>query len=958
MYKFLSVGLVWVALFVLGSFAQDASSAAQMSFSDLIAQAEYASGNDEPVAAIPVLKEIISRTGELEDKGARESVQTARLQLGAAYSKLQKWADARTYTQEYLAGEPVKDRTAALQILCQIDLAEKNWGELQKNATEMLAGNIGSKDQMTAELFQLQAAFHLEQYAQAMELLLRVIPREKDPDTLRAYRIMQLRCLFETGKTAEMITSLPVLFRGETREDPVLNLTLLRIGDQLFDRQQYRKALVMYRLVMPKAELLTRNQERLANAEAQGGGKAWKFESLKQALETLRGVPDYDIYISYRAAQIYSEQKRFWEAVVLFDQIYSKHAEKEEGKAACFQKVLILFVMEENEEAIAEATDFLEKNRTGLYPRMMCGRLAQYYLDRQKLVEALALDRYADGWTKPANQDELEQETTLRYMFGFALFQLGEYTKAFAAFDRVIQLSPDSQAAIDSNYWKAMCQLLQQKYELAYDQFINYRKTWPRASFAPAALFRAGVCRFGLKDYEGAKKTFKTFIDDYPEDALMPEALAMFGDLLAADGLIDEALANYDRAFGIVEKNYARATDELLKTQMVAPATYAVLQAAQALKADAEAYLDQQDKEMAEVKYKRIILWMERYMKSFGENADWAQGVFWIGKAQIELGDPDKAVKAYLDTVIKQGTDPAQEGVAAILFDLAGIIKQRLNETQREQTLVDIQYARNRAESRTLQIRLDVLLAELDGTRDELGRTLLVREKKLDEVPPSGLALMCSALLDKKDYSRSQEFFDLFAQKYENSLFREPSFQLRAEDLYLQKKNDEAFDLAVETLSMYGATTETGWAQLMKGNVELARGEYKKAVETFNAISSVRAWRGPVSAEAMYRMADAWYQEGNYEKAFAFFQRTYLLYKAYDGGRWAADGYLRSAECLRKMGRVTAARNTYRAMLLDEYVRDLPQAQKAKEILGPVETAELLSGSTNLMETVELEVSP
>jgi hypothetical protein len=41
-------------------------------------------------------------------------------------------------------------------------------------------------------------------------------------------------------------------------------------------------------------------------------------------------------------------------------------------------------------------------------------------------------------------------------------------------------------------------------------------------------------------------------------------------------------------------------------------------------------------------------------------------------------------------------------------------------------------------------------------------------------------------------------------------------------------------------------------------------------------------------------------------------------------------------------------------MLLDKYVRDLPQAEKAKKFLGPEETAALLSGNTNLLQTIEV----
>ncbi len=952
----LLVILLWAALLPV-TFAQQTASAVQMSFSDLIAHAQYAVENNDPETAIPVLKEIISRAGALEDREAKTSVQMARLQLGSSYVQLKQWSNARKYTEEYLAGDPVKNRNDALLLRCQIALGEAKWKELYDVATLLLdQGNLRLTTKDSVEKFMLQAQFELGEFAEAQRKLPEVMQRTKDPANLRAYRIMQLRCLFETGDSNALITALPVMFRGDARYDVTLNLTLLRMGDTLFDRKEYRKALAIYRLVVPKTELLALLQDQLAKMEAGKGKKDWNLEELKQAMETLNGVPNYDIHIAYRAAQIYSEQKRYWEAVVLFDQIYQKHSTLEEGQAAYLQKLLVLFKIGADEEAVAESLAYLDNNRSGFFPRVVCTQLAQYYLKKQELKNALALRaRYTDKWAPATTEDERIQDTDLRYMFSFILFQRGEYEEAFNAFDQIIQTAPQSEAAIDANYWKAMCRLLQQNYPLAYDQFMNYRKTWPRASFAPAALFRAGVCRFGLEDYKGAQEVFKTFIEDYPDDAQIPEALSMYGDLLSADGLIDEALANYERVLTIVGKNYSRATDPLLKKQMVAPATYAVLQGARALMADAASYIAQKETSAADAKYQQIIQWMERYNQVFGTDADWPQGIFWIGKAQMELGDVDKAVKAYLGAVINYGSDPSQEGVSAILFDLAGIIKNRLTKEQREATLIEIQTARKNTPSTTVQIQLDVLMAELNGTRSELGRTLLAREKSLEAVPSSGLALMCAAMLDKQDFSRAKEMFDHFTKYYENSPFRVASYQLLATDLYRQNKPEEALALATKTLENYGATADTGWAQLMKGNIELARGEYKQAVETLNMIFGVRAWRGSLSAEAMFRLAETWEKQANYEKAFAFYQRTYLLYKAYDDGKWAADSYLRSADCLKKLGRAAAARNTYRAMLLDKYVNKLPQAQVAMKTLGPQETAELLAGGTNTLERVELE---
>ncbi len=949
MKKLLSFGLVWGICFTLSTLAQDSLLPTQMGFSELIAQAEFSLNNGNPRAAIPLLKEIMTRAGSLKDSGAKKSVQMARLQLGSSYSALQKWADARFYVEQYFANEPVQDQATAYNLLCRISQAEGNWQGLFDAATGILKDTEGVKARQEADRFLVQALFELGRHKEALDLLPKVLAKTKDAEHLRVLQIMQLRSLFEMGQMEQFIAALPELFRGEAREDVTLNLALLKMGDQLFDRQDYRKALIMYRLVLPKTTLLARSTERL---ERLGGSQK---EELKKTILALEDVPDYGIHVDFRSAQIYSEHKRYWEAVMQFDQLLQHHADREEGEAAFFQKLLLLYQLGADQQANEEGMAYLETRSKGLYPRMVCTKIAQQFVQKKELKEALALLTYADRWAAPADSDERDQETSLRYLFSFIYFQLGEYPSAAQAFERVIQTDPKSQAAMDSNYWKAMCSLLQQNYEEAHTQFNRYRQLWPRASFASAALFRAGVCRFGLEDYEGAKQTFKSFIAEYPDDALMPEALTMYGDLLAADGEVDVALSLYDQAVALVTQNYTDSEEaESVKQQMVAPATYAVFRAAQLLQADAEAYFDQGEERDAEEKFRQLIRRTELYMKQFGDHADWAQGVFWIGKAQLELGEIDRAVDQYLDTVVQYGADPAQEGVIAILFDLANIIRIRMDEPQRADALLEIKQTRAAVQNFTLGVRFDVLLAELNGTEGRLGEILLKQTQALEGMPPSGLALMCIAASEQADFSRAEALFDHFAEHYEMSPFRVQAFRLRARALSAQKKSDEAFELALEALGLYGATVDTGWAQLVKGNVELERKDYPAATETFQMIFGVREWRGAVSAEAMFRMAEIYGVQGDLKKSFAFFQRTYLLFKAHEGGYWAAEAYLRSAECLQKMNRNHDARNTYRAMLLDKYVRDLPQAQVARDQLGPEEVAELLSGATaeNAKETL------
>ncbi len=922
---------------VLGAFAQQ-----QGSVSELVARAEKAIENNQDAAAVPILKQIVDRLSSAADDSAKQGIQIARLQLAQSSLKLFNLSDARKYAGDYLANEPNKEKIAAMHVLCQVALLNEDWDELKKTVDEMMSHSLRIKEMAAAIQFKAQAMFGLGEYNEALELLSQALESVEDEQNRLTYKLMKIRCLTELDRMDEFLRNFPDMFSGESRFNVELNMTLLGIGDQLLEQEEYRKALAMYQLVIPKAEIRQHLENQLPTEDA----------------VDLDRVEDYDLHLAYQTARVYDEQSRIWEAVALYGLLYDQHPDTQEGLGAMLAKIGLLLDVDAEEEAISEGVAFLEKNRSDMFARNICVLLAQHYLEQNAFNDARDLVRYVDAWQPPANEPQEELEAYLRYLFGFASFQLGDYDRAERAFERVFRLAPRSQSAMGAGYWYAMCSMMQQRYGTAYNRLTDYRQNWPDGTFSADALFRAGVCLFGLERYQDAQAVFEQFIDTYPDNNLTPEALSMYGDLLGGEGELDLAMAQYDQAISIVEKKFKEHDDPALKDQLMAAATYAVLQAAKTLKADAEAYAEQGEPETVVRKYRQIIEWMERYQDSFGEYADWPQSVYWIGKAQRALGNPVDAVQSYLDAVLKRGSDPAQEGIASILSDMAGMMKRSLSEDRFEAMVETIKVKRDRTDSPTLKIRLNVLLAELDGTQADLGRRLLESEPDLNPVPPSGLALMCKAMLAQQDYSRAQEIYDYFERKYEDSPFRVFAFQLLGLDLYNRQKTDQAYDIAGEALGYYGATPNTGWAQLLKGKVELGRGNYEAAIKTLSTILNVREWRGPIEAEAMFRMAESWEKSGNIEKAFSFYQRTYLLYKSYDEGRWAAEGYLKSAEMLRKLGRESDVRNTYRAMLLDSHVKDLPQAEQAKKVLGPIETSRLLAGETNLTETAVSEEPP
>ena len=63
--------------------------------------------------------------------------------------------------------------------------------------------------------------------------------------------------------------------------------------------------------------------------------------------------------------------------------------------------------------------------------------------------------------------------------------------------------------------------MLQARYAEALEDFVTYRDQNGSGEHAAAALFRSGVCRFGLEEIDKAEALFSEFISTYKEDVLI-----------------------------------------------------------------------------------------------------------------------------------------------------------------------------------------------------------------------------------------------------------------------------------------------------------------------------------------------------------------------------------------------------------------------------------------------------
>ncbi|MDF7824742.1 tetratricopeptide repeat protein [Pontiellaceae bacterium B12227] len=816
-----------------------------------------------------------------------------------------------------------------------------------------------------------ESYFNIEMWEECIEPFSYVIATTPN-EQRKGYAIMQvINALIEIPAFDRIMGYVPELIRTSARYDIRVNLALMNAAAALYEAGEYDSALPLYRMILPRDELITYQEARMremriafglapdegaqltedemllfggdepvAGAEAEESAiieedKPKELAELEQLIAALKELPPYELDIQYRMADLYKTVERYWEALKFFDKVYQADPTTEVGERCIYELVdMLLESLNELKEAEVRTFDHISKFKEGMTPRQLAYMLTGHYQKNQMMPTIKTLKPYIDEFVRTNDTTVVKYDTELYFMQAVADLVMQKYEDSEKSFKYVLDEFPDSHQEANCTYWYAMSQLFLQKYAEAFPNFERYIKKFPQDQYVDECYFQGGICLFGQEKYKEAQERFSFVIETYPDSSVYPEACSMRGDIYGSEGLLDEAIADYERAFNSSKKS--------------AQATYSTFQMAEVYE--------------AEEKYDDIIRVVERYENVWKEEADIAKALFWIGKTKIQQKLYDEAVKTYVDAIIEYGGDLRQDGVDQMISELVKISSIYLGVEQQDQLIADLEAARDVAENETLQLRIRVLLAKLQDTEFELGQELIAKLETLDNASPPVLATICDASFELEDYSRAEELLRIFINKFEDSDFMRAAYKLRGFGQYAEKDYEGALATINDAQALYGTEYDVAWAQLLKAQVMLDQGNIDGAREANMSILTVPSWRGVPVAQATYQLGVVEEAAGNLEKAFAFYQRTYFQYKGHARGYWAAESYLASAKILKKLDRENDVRNTYRALLFDPYVNTLPQASVASNYLGSAEVAEIAAyldtgGSSNITISVEAEMT-
>ncbi len=835
---------------------------------------------------------------------------TAQLYRGDAFYYQGRLADARALYEELQRRWPpatlgLPEQALYWEHFADCVYAERDWAAgapvftaLHEVARRLLDPEAAREKVAKAASYRLQAAMAANDFAAAMDLL---------PEL--------------TGGM------------GRTRHDLALNLALMRGGDELYQSSQYGEALFFYELVLRPAELRDywrREQARLEAEEARIRGVSWLTDrlvevqaDLAQAVARLgqlgeteaaatdasdvgKPVADYTQALDFRVARCYLAEERMFEAYWAFVRLEQSATIDGFVEEAVYGQVKTAAAAGFDQRVRRTARRYL---RTAEFTRFI-GAVGHELLQAAlRAGDRLEVQELTAAFMERVRLDPLLQEAPkLIYLVGSTLLDQRNAEGLREQLAPMLEAYPDHGFSDGLAYWLAMADLLAGRFQPALAHFEHILTTYPNGGYAEDAHYRVGVCWFGLLDYRRARLKLEGFVEDFPDSRLVCEAQALLGDLAAAEGRTEAAL-----------NAYAAACDAgaMLSPPNQSYIDHAVFQAGRLL-ASAQRWA-----EMAE--------WFEAYLRRWGADGRAGDAIFQLGRAQVGLGRTDAMLDLWIESILRFGNDPRDTGPDLMLAEFDDHYRA-VRGGSSERVLRDaLAIARSREQS-TLVLRLATALRVV-APANAVGLSRVTRENLAD----ASAAVLLAAARDERaaDGALAQLELERAVELAPFAPFAPEAWCLLAE--VREGRGDRLGAIAAwqHVAENFPAAPEARLARLREGDLQRERGAYADAIAAYRSVLRVREWRGAAWAEANYKIGLTYFESGDFEKAFGFCQRVYVLY----GGvvDWAAEAYLTSGMALERLGRGSDAVATYRELLRQSALGETSAARAARarlEALG------------------------
>lgn len=340
--------------------------------------------------------------------------------------------------------------------------------------------------------------------------------------------------------------------RYEAIYDPAFNVTLLKAGDDLFQKQNYDQAILLYSFVKGRSEIIEFYENlvdqlvlKVRYVDPQSDQYMvvdGQLQAAKARLAAVREIREYDVDMKWRIARVYKETQRTWESLWAFVHLYEDFSEHEQVED--FLYTAYGEARELKDEPMAEklALDYMAEPEFTKFRGQIIMGLAQMHSKARRYEKLMEL---VNGYLKkPENYMVAAQLINVvgsYYLVDAEYLNLRDYVEPLQA--RFNGKEPLYEAV---RYWSGLSFLLLADYVKASQTFKGFIEDYDQDSvYYEDVFYRYAVALFGEQKMQDSEAQFVRFVNAYPDSGLRGEAELYIGDLQRDRGALKDAAEHY-----------------------------------------------------------------------------------------------------------------------------------------------------------------------------------------------------------------------------------------------------------------------------------------------------------------------------------------------------------------------------------------------------------------------------
>lgn len=910
----------------------------------LFGEAEAAFAAKQYDNAITKIKELLAALGTGKDA----PYELLYFNIGLGNLLGEKYPEAEAAFRDCIKRYPKGDYASRCQLgIGRACMMQENPEKKQAAIVALKLAAADSKYRSEAGLWLGQVYTELGKHDEALAVFRSLMGSDVRTPQQTTAAVEVIGLLADTGKLEDLAAYLDRLSHQAGVRDALAwfaNQVVVR-GDELVGTQSYEAALILYRSVPPRSQILETQALSLAlmrkdqktletrveaeknkplnqrtNASELLAALKPAIELSENAMKAIEEKPDLDAALLMRRGRCLFYLDRYEEALACFRTIRTKYASATDAQAAAYAEIVILNKRKDIAGIKERCEQFMRKYPDSPNMEQVATLAGEVLVQSANWKEVGAFYRGLE--TKFPKSESLD-----RYVFfqALAYFQDGGFKEAAPLLDKFLRQFPNSPLVENALYYVAMSNFLSNNYKATLASCRDYLAKFPDGRYAGDMRYRLSFIDFNDKEEDQSDKIIRdlnNFLSEHPDDLSNGSMLCLMADTYKKKENEDMALDSFKKAV------WTESPDDVLQYALDSATT--ILQGRKDWAGIAELHGEflkrKPDSQLALLS----ATWVAKMKAREGKGAEAAEMLAGALKARI-ANPSSEQVEFLIDELVKTlvpRKKPKDIDVDAVDKQLVAILEKIVAGQENPTTAARIYYAR---------ARLAQLLRRNDRSDLYLKGIATTNAKDPSGLSPALLAVSGEILLKNNDLDGAEAMFRRLSDRYRESMFSDAGPVGMGFVAMARKNFDEALRIFNDALENNPGTSRFKETTLGKLEALVELNKLDEASKLALDMIGDKTFRGDAAAKAYMLLSKIYRKQSKsasgtesaelLKKAHGTYQRVYVAYQSVPD--ICAEAYWQAYEVAKELGEDKLAEETLKALAAHPKLQNTQPAKKA-----------------------------